>query len=175
MRAWKKKKLLLYAIIIFYWRNFKMNINEFVKEFDDIVELSDRIVRDKLELLVNAPMTYEGFVLAYAGILFLVEKCGENSKDERFREAAYKRVIKMLENESEPTDSETARLQADYAMSLLSHFMDPPVPEQYSSRLKQAAQKFYRKVEAEYPGVKPIVDELDTDAALFLFNSQTRG
>lgn len=105
-------------------------------------------------------MTHEAYVLAFHRIFSLMHKCGATKQDERFREAAYRKVIKMLEGEPEPTDSEAIRLQVDYATSLLSYFMDPPVPEEYASQLKEAAQKFYQRVGREDVIVKSLIDKL---------------
>ncbi len=137
-----------------------MDENTFRQELKSVGKLTDEQVREKLEFLVNTPMTYEGYRLAFYGTFSLMHKCRATKQDERFREAAYRKVIKMLESEPEPTDSEAIRLQTDYATSLLSHFMNPPVPEEYASRLKDAAQKFYQRAGREDGLVKMFIDKI---------------
>ncbi|MBI4979944.1 hypothetical protein HZC30_00125 [Candidatus Woesearchaeota archaeon] len=122
-----------------------MNEITFGRELNNIAELTEEQVREKLEFLVNTPMTYEGYRLAYYGMFSLMHKCGADKQDKRFREAVYKKVIKMLESEPEPGDSTAIHRQIDYATALLSHFLKPPVPKEYASQLKEAALKYYSR------------------------------
>ena len=137
-----------------------MNLDEFMQELDNIGELTDGQIREKLEFLVNTPMTSEAYHLAFHGIFLLMHKCGATEQNERFRDAAYRKVIKMLEGEPDPTDSEAIRLQNDYATALLSHFMDPLVPKAYASQLKEAAKIFYQRTGREDKLVKEYIDKL---------------
>ena len=133
-------------------------LNQFERELASLDSVPDQLVREKLEYLVGAPMTYRGYRLAYYGMFSLMRQCGATKQDERFREAVYRKVTKMLEEEPDPTDSMAATHQTDYATSLLSHFMSPPVPKEPASRLRAAAQKFYERVGKEDAFLKRFMD-----------------
>lgn len=108
-----------------------MDENEFKQELDSIENLTELQVDEKLELLVNTPMTYDGYRLVFYGLFSLMNKCGVTQTDERFRNAAYKKVCKMLEEGADLTEPQAKRFFANYLTSILSHFMNPPVPEIY--------------------------------------------
>jgi len=121
-------------------------LKKFERELEDIKEITEEQVKEKLEYLVNAPLSYpEGFDLT-DGIFRLMEKCKANKKDERFREAVYRKVIKILEAE---LGEEDINHQTDYASSLLSNFMHPEIPKEYALKIYpvflRAIERFFKK------------------------------
>ena len=130
-------------------RNKMSLLEKFDEELKDIQKITEEQVKEKLEYLVNSPVTYPGYDLAFNGFFHLMKKCETNKEDQRFREAVYKRVIKMLETELEQSDEMAISFQMDYAGSLLSSFMEPEIPKEYALRLYPAflagTQRYFKR------------------------------
>jgi len=104
--------------------------------------LTDEQIKENLEILVDTPMTKYGYEMAYSGVFELMRKCGVTEKDERFREYAYRKVLKMLETEPDLLDTLAKDYLGDYANSILSWFKDPQIPKEWASKLRIASEKY---------------------------------
>lgn len=103
-----------------------------------------------LEYLVEYTPLYDEECLAsaYEGFFTLMKKCNTNEQDERFREAAYKMAIRILETGAEiggfPIKCIKVHELTDYATSLISHFKTQPIPKEYKDKLNGVAEKLFQ-------------------------------
>ena len=100
-----------------------------------------------LELLMNLPPTYQGYRDSYYGFFRLLEDTGIGKEDTTVRDAVYRTVARMLHEV--PTDSKAEMFLQDYSSSLLSHFMNPPISQEYQELLKKAAQDYQNRTGKE--------------------------
>jgi hypothetical protein len=122
-----------------------MNEAEFRRELESAGRLKRGQIIEKLELLVNAPNTPEGYTLAFAGFLHLVHIGKVKKTNRTLRRAVYTKIIKILEEDPDPKDREALNVQIDYAVSILSHFMVPPVPQKYVDQIREAGKGYCQR------------------------------
>lgn len=107
----------------------------------------DKLNKSDLELLMHLPSTYQGYRDTYYGFFRLLEDTGIGKEDATLRDAVYRTVARMLHEE--PADGKAQMFLQDYSSSLLSHFMNPPLPQEYRELLKKAAQDYQHRTGEE--------------------------
>lgn len=112
--------------------------NYFLKE-----SLTHQEVASNLECLVNLPCDSKGIFVSFYELYGLMKRCSAERTDERFREAAYKRVIQMFSQD--PADEFIMHKLLDYGTALLSHYMIPPVPKVYAKKIDNTIKTFVLK------------------------------